>query len=169
MLGDCISLKNPIPAFQIKIFDDENECKIEGMNCLEKLKIKHDNLQATQPKKKEKNAIQTSFTETPITYEKSNETVSSETIRKNKYLQEVSENTCFKFQDTENQIEFERSVETSSTPITKTIPEIIYAFKAKKPNLELSNSSKMLLALFGEGNLSNIWQIQKTIEMKQGT
>ena len=33
---DCISLKKPIPTFQIKLFDDENECKIERMNCLEK-------------------------------------------------------------------------------------------------------------------------------------
>ena len=133
MLGDCISLKNPIPAFQIKIFDDENECKIERMNCLEKLKIKqYDNLQTTQPKKEDNNVIQSSFTETPITYEKSNETVSSETLSKKKYLQEISENACIKVQDTENQIEFERSLETYSTPITKTIPEIIYAFKPKK-------------------------------------
>ena len=41
-------------------------------------------------------------------------------------------------------------METSSTPITKTIPETIYAFKPKKSDLELSNCSKMLTALFGE-------------------
>ena len=32
---DCISLKKPIPAFQIEIFDNENECKMKRMNCLE--------------------------------------------------------------------------------------------------------------------------------------
>ena len=51
---------------------------------------------------------------------------------------------------TENPIKFDRSVESSSTPITKPIPETIYAVRPKKPNLELSNSSKILIALFGE-------------------
>ena len=79
-----------------------------------------------------------------------NETINSETPSQNKYLEEISENACFKVQDTENQTEFERSVETSSTPTTKTIPETIYEFKPKKPDLELSNSSKILTALFDE-------------------
>ena len=43
------------------------------MNCLEKFQIKHyDNLQTTQPQEKEINAIQSSFTETLITYKKCN-------------------------------------------------------------------------------------------------
>ena len=103
-----------------------------------------------QPQEEEKNAVQSSFFETPITYKKCNETISSETPNKNKYLQEIPENTCFKVQDTENPIKFDRSVESSSTPITKPIPETIYAVRPKKPNLELSNSSKILIALFGE-------------------
>ena len=98
---DGISLKKPIFAFQIKIFDHENERKIERMDCLEKLKIKHyDNLQKAQPQEEEKNSIQSSFAETPISYKKCNETSSSETATKNKYLQEIPENTCFKVQDT---------------------------------------------------------------------
>ena len=73
------------------------------MNFLEKFKIKHyDNFQKTQPQEEEKNAIQSSFTETPIAYEKCNETTSSETASENKYLKEISENTWFKVQDTEN-------------------------------------------------------------------
>ena len=89
------------------------------MNCLETLKIKHfDNLQKTQPQEDEKNAIQSSLTETPITYKKCNETITSKTPSKNKYLQNMLENTCFKVQNTENQVKFDSSVETSSTPIT---------------------------------------------------
>ena len=92
-----------------------NECKIERMNCLEKFKIKYyDNLQTMQPQEEKKNAIQSSFTEIPITYKKCNETISSKTPSKNKYLQEIPETTCFKVQDTENQIEFDRPVKTSS-------------------------------------------------------
>ena len=99
------------------------------MNCVEKFKIKYyDNLQKTQPQKEEKNAIQSLFAETPVAYKKCNETISSKTASTNKYLLEISENTCFKVQDTENQIEFDRSVKTSSTPVTKPIPETIYAF-----------------------------------------
>ena len=110
-----IALK--IPAFQVKVFDDENECKIERMNCLKKFKIKHyDNLQTTQPQ------------------------------------------------------EEERSVETSSTPITKPIPENIYAFKPKKPDLELSNSSTMLIALFRErGNLSKHDKYRKQLKENKQT
>ena len=52
-----------------------------------------------QPQEEEKNAVQSSFFETPITYKKCNETISSETPNKNKYLQEIPENTCFKVQD----------------------------------------------------------------------
>ena len=60
------------------------------MNCLEIFKIKHyDNLQTTQPQEEEKNAIQSSFIETPIRYKKCHETISSETPCKNKYLQEI--------------------------------------------------------------------------------
>ena len=41
------------------------------MNCLKKFKIKHyDNLQTTKPKKEEKNATQSLFTETPNKYKK---------------------------------------------------------------------------------------------------
>ena len=41
------------------------------MNCLKKFRIKHyDNLQTTKPKKEEKNATQSLFTETPNKYKK---------------------------------------------------------------------------------------------------
>ena len=64
-----ISLGKPFHAFQRKIFDNESECKIQRMNFLEKFKIKHyDNLHTIQPQDEEDNAIQYSFTETPITY-----------------------------------------------------------------------------------------------------
>ena len=67
-----------------------NQCKIERMNCLEKFKIKYyDNFQTTQPQEEEKNTIQSSFIETPITYKKCNETISSKIPSKNKYLQEI--------------------------------------------------------------------------------
>ena len=135
----------------MKTFDYENECKIEPMNFLEKIEIKYyGNSQKTQPQEEEKNAIQSSFTKTTVTYKKCNETISSETPSKNNYLQEIPDTTCFKIKNTENQIGFDRSEETSSPPITKPIPEAIYEFKPKKPNLELSNNSKMLIALFGE-------------------
>ena len=59
------------------------------MNCLEIFKIKHhDNLQKTQPQEEEENAIQSSFAETPIASKKCNETITSETASKNKYLRE---------------------------------------------------------------------------------
>ena len=114
------------------------------------LKIQLHHFHGFKPQEEEKNAIQSLFAETPIAYKKCNETISSETASKSKYLLEIPENTCFKVQDTKNQIEFDRSVETSSTRITQPIPETIYAFRPKKANPELSNSSKMLFALFGE-------------------
>ena len=81
------------------------------MYCLEKSKIKHyDNIQKTGGKKEEKNAIQSTFTETRITYKICNDSINSKTPSKNKYLQEIPENTCFKVQDTESQIEFDRSL-----------------------------------------------------------
>ena len=88
--------------------------------------------------------IQSLFTETSITYKKCNESISSENTSKNKYLQEIPENTFFK-------------IHISSTPITKPFPETIYAFKPKKPNLEFCNSSKMLIALFGEMKFFKIY------------
>ena len=103
-----------------------------------------------QPQEDEKNAFQSLFTETPITYKKCNENISSETPSKNNYLEEIPENTCFKVQDAENQIEFDRSVETSSMSITNPIPETVDAFRPEKPNPELSNSSKIPIALFSE-------------------
>ena len=103
-----------------------------------------------QPQEDEKNAFQSLFTETPITYKKHNENISSETTGENNYLEEIPENTSFKVQDAENQTEFDRSVETSSMPITNPIPETVDAFRPKKPIPELSNSSKILIALFGE-------------------
>ena len=66
--------------------------------------------------------------------------------------------------------EEERSVETSSTPITKPIPENIYAFKSKKPDLELSNSSTMLIALFRErGDLSKHDKYRKQLKENKQT
>ena len=66
--------------------------------------------------------------------------------------------------------EEERSVETSSTPITKPIPENIHAFKPKKPDLELSNSSTMLTALLRErGNLSKHDKYRKQLKENKQT
>ena len=119
--------------------------------CFEKFKTKHcDKFQKTQRLEDEKNAIQSSFTQTSITYKKCNELISHETPSKRKYLQKIPENTYFKVQDPENQTEYDTSVETSFKQITKSIPEAIYAFRPKKPNLELSHCSKMLIALFDE-------------------
>ena len=88
---DCISLKKPIPAFQIEIFDNENECKMERMNCLEKFKLKHyDNLQTTKSQEEENNDIQSSLTGAAITYKECNETISSETPSKNNLLMGIN-------------------------------------------------------------------------------
>ena len=62
----------------------------------------------------------------------------------------MPQNKCFENQNTEKQIEFESSVETSFTSIAKPILETIYACKPKKPNLESCNSSKMPVCLIGE-------------------
>ena len=101
-----------------------------------------------QPQEEEKNAVQSSFTETPNTKNAMKLSLLKLQTKTSIYkkFQRIHDS---KFK-TENPIKFDRSVESSSTPITKPIPETIYAIRPKKPNLELSNSSKMFIALFGE-------------------
>ena len=193
----CTSQREKIPAYQIKVFNDEGNCSIIKLYHLHKYSHLLNSNSINETASTDQNTSSDQTLATPITNENTiqqNNSVINENIlnssnmveERNPYRQNVELDLSI---EVSNPQEFQSTIQTASTPfeVTKTkqinditpnttmtskppksVPDEILSIKPINCDT-LSNSSKMLVKIFGETELIKQYDMNRKYLKSKGS